>query len=201
MLFKENGHRSVDIGCDGSRCPDYNIVVPPEIIGSGDIQVGIMAEAPYVNESEIGRPLVGSSGQELREYFDLDYCTYYIFNTLMCLTYRDGETRKPSQMEYDEYHDRFAKCEMFREQVLDLLDDGSVVIAFGKFAIAGLFGDFKRKASITPVFLDWKDKTFIAYGCLHPAYMLYRPSARVDFEAILEASGMFKLPEEENIVS
>lgn len=194
--MKKGDFHTIKIACDGTRCPDNNYVVHPEIIGNGDIQVGIWGEAPFVDEVAEERPFIGSSGSILRDnYFDLESCTYCIFNTVSCLTYRDGETRKPSQMDYDEYQLRFVKCRPFREQMLDMLEDGSVVVVFGRFAIAGLFDDPAKKASVYPEFIEHKGKTFISYACYHPAYILYRPSALTVFDDILAASGVFRRPE------
>lgn len=185
-------YTDIEIECDGSRCPENNSVVYPEIVGIGEMKVGVLGEAPYIEEEALGRPFVGPSGQVLREYFDLDSCTYYIFNTVSCLTYVNGEPLKPSKMTPEQYEHRHTMCRPFREQILDTLDDGSVIVACGKFAIHALFGDWKKKASTVPDFLEYKGKTFIVYSIYHPAYPLYRPSARVAFEELIEATGVFK---------
>lgn len=182
----------VEIDCDGSRCSMVNVVVYPEIIGNGEISVGVLGEAPFIEEEIQGCPFIGPSGQLIRSYFDLEECTYYIFNTLSCLTYDDGETLKPSKMTKEEYENRFAMCEPLRNEILDLLEDGSVIIALGKFAIHALFKDWTKKASVFPDFLEYEGKTFIVYCVYHPAYLLYRPSARGKFEEMLQASGVFK---------
>ena len=186
---------SVEIACDGSWCSAHNEVVRPEVVGWGETKVGLLGEAPYVDEVMLGHPFVGSSGNVLRELLDLESFTYYIFNTLSCLTYVDGEPTKPSQMSKEEYEERLAKCEVNRNQILDLLDDGSVIVAFGKFAIHALFGDWKKRASDTPDFLEHEGKTFIVYSVYHPAYVLYRPSARERFDELLIATGVFDFGE------
>jgi uracil-DNA glycosylase family 4 len=169
---------TIDIPCDGTWCINYNAIVKPEIVGTGNIKVGLLGEAPYLEEEMLGHPFVGPAGNVLREYLDLESFTYYIFNTLSCLTYVDGEPVKPSQMTQAEYETRFTMCGQNRNLILDMLDDGSVIVAFGKFAIYALFGDWKKKASDVPDFLEYNGKTFIVYSVLHPAYPLYRPSAK-----------------------
>lgn len=189
----EISYYSIKIDCDGNRCPNENQVVYPEVIGSGDIQVGILGEAPYLDECEFNRPFIGPSGQIIREYLDLESCTYYIFNSVSCLTYREGETLKPSKMSPEEYEARFTACRPFRQQILNLLDDGSVIVALGKFAIHAMFGDWSKKASTIPDFLEIEGKTYIVYSVYHPAYPLYRPSAYDKFEELLEATGVLKV--------
>lgn len=195
MQLNEEGCLSaaIEIDCNGKRCSMVNSVVYPEIIGNGDLTVGVLGEAPYIEEEMKGRPFIGPSGQLIRSYFDLESCTYYIFNTLSCLTYDNGEPLKPSKMSPEEYESRFAKCEPFRNEILDLLEDGSVLVALGKFAIHTLFGNWKKSASMFPDFVEYDGKTFIVYCLYHPAYLLYRPSARGKFEEMLKATGVFKM--------
>lgn len=181
---------SVPIKCDGLLCPAKNTVVYPEIVGNGSIKVGILGEAPYKEEVAYGEPFIGESGQLLRQYFDLDECTYFIFNTVNCMTIRNSVVIKPSEMGYDEFKGRFAMCRPFREQIMDLLDNGSVIMAFGRFAQQALFAD-KMDPSDVPIFYDYKKKMLLAYSNYHPAYVLYRPSYKVQFEDILTASGVF----------
>jgi DNA polymerase len=193
MEWREAEYQRVEIECDGSRCPEHNVVVYPEIIGTGEIKVGLLGEAPFIEEEIQKRPFVGSSGQIIREYLDLESCTYYIFNSVSCLTYREGETLKPSKMGPEEYEARLTACRPFRQQVLDLLDDGSVIVALGKFAIHAMFGDWSKRASTVPDFLEIEGKTYIVYSVYHPAYPLYRPSAYDKFEELLEATGVLKV--------
>ena len=195
MQWRKAEYQLVEIECDGSRCSECNVVVHPEIIGTGDIKVGLLGEAPFIEEEIQGRPFIGPSGQLIREYLDLESCTYHIFNSVSCLTYRDGETLKPSKMSPEEYKIRFAACRSFREQILDLLDDGSVLVALGKFAIHALFDDWNKRASTVPEFLEIKGKTYIVYCVYHPAYLLYRPSAQDKFDELLAATNVFNMGE------
>ena len=98
---------------------------------------------------------------------------------------------KPSEMAKEDFDARFTMCEPYRKRMLDMLDDGSVIVAFGKFAIYALFGDWKKKASMVPDFLEYNGKTFIVYSVYHPAYVLYRQSAREPFNEMLKATGVF----------
>lgn len=186
---------SLEIDCDGTRCPAFNVVIHPEVVGFGDTKVGLLGEAPYLEEEMLEHPFVGPSGQVLREILDLNSFTYYIFNTLSCLTYVDGEPVKPSEMAKEDFDVRFTMCEPYRERILDMLDDGSVIVAFGKFAIYALFGDWKKKASMVPDFLEHNGKTFIVYSVYHPAYPLRRPSAQSMFDAMLKETGVFMFGE------
>jgi uracil-DNA glycosylase len=95
-------------------------------------------------------------------------------------------------MEKEDFKERFTECKPFREQVLDLLDTGSVIMAFGRFAQLSIFGMIKEIGPV-PDFINYKGKTFAAYSNYHPAYILYKKSATSVFENILKASGVFKV--------
>lgn len=84
-------------------------------------------------------------------------------------------------------------CRLFRIQILDLLDAGSVLVALGRFAIHVLFDNWNKKASMVPEFLGFEGKTYIVYCIYHPVYLLYRPSAHDKFEELLEATNIFKI--------
>jgi uracil-DNA glycosylase family 4 len=201
MPLRSDGEpREIEIRCDGTKCQKINSVVLPEIVGFGNITVGIIGEAPYVDEvnykdadgNSHPRPFVGSSGMLLREYFDYDRYTYHIVNSVNCLTYEYETTLKPSEMPVGEQTKRLENCRPFVEQVLGLLNDGSVIMTLGVFARRALFNE---KLSVSPFPYEWSlgDKTFYVFVNHHPAYTLYRGSARQEFEDILEASGVFKM--------
>jgi len=84
-------------------------------------------------------------------------------------------------------------CRSFRKQILNLLDDGSVLVALGEFAIHVLFDDWNRNASTIPEFLEFEGKTYIVYCVYHPAYLLCKPSAHDEFEELFEAMNAFKI--------
>lgn len=42
MRWRKAEHQLVELECDGSRCPEHNVVVYPEIIGTGEIKVGVL---------------------------------------------------------------------------------------------------------------------------------------------------------------
>lgn len=196
MPLRSDGEpREIEIRCDGTKCHKKNIVVLPEIVGFGNITVGIIGEAPYVDEVEFGRPFVGDSGLFLRKYFDYDKYTYHIVNSVNCLTYEYETTVKPSEMPSREQATRLDSCRPFVEQVLGLLNDGSVVMTLGVFARRALF-DEKLPVSTFPRVLRVSDKKFYVFINHHPAYILYRGSAKQEFEDILEASSVFKLDKE-----
>lgn len=186
--------RSVDISCNGNRCPLKNVVVKPEIVGNGDITVGIVGEAPYLEEVKYGRPFIGRTGLFLRQYFDLEKYRYHIFNSILCLSY-DGEVPvKPSEMSQNDYELRIENCARYRNQMLDMLDDESVVMVFGKFAKIAMLG-YNSPNSVFPLshFDMLMQKTFYMFLNYHPTYTFYRPSSKGVFEDILIASGVFKV--------
>lgn len=192
MLLKNEGEpRGIEIRCKGAKCHKKNIVVNPEIVGFGDITVGIIGEAPYKDEAEEGRPFVGRSGMVLREYFDFDEYTYHIVNSINCLTYEYGTTIKPSEMTVRQRMNRVESCRPFVKQVFEYLDDGSVIMSLGVFAKLSLFNE---KVRVSPFPREYKigEKTFYIFVNHHPAYLIYNQSARGEFEEILEASGVFK---------
>jgi len=191
--------RSVDIDCEGNRCLLKNVVVKPEIVGNGVITVGIIGEAPYTEEVKYGRPFIGRTGLFLRQYFDLDKYRYHIFNSVMCLSYDEDVPIKPSEMSQSDYELRMKKCSRYRDQVLDLLDDESVVMVFGRFAKLAMFGDASTPNSVFPIshFDMLMQKTFYMFSNYHPAHILYRPSSKGVFDDIMTASGVFKMPNRE----
>lgn len=189
-LREENEPREIEIRCKGDKCHRINAVVSPEIIGSGNITVGIVGEAPYIDEVEAKRPFVGRSGRLLREYFDYDLYTYYIVNSINCLTYEYDTTIKPSEMTTFEKKKRLDNCRTFVHQVLDQLEDGSVVMALGVFARLSLFGE-KVPVSVFPRVFETENKTLNVFINHHPAYLIYNNSAIQEFEDILFASGVF----------
>jgi uracil-DNA glycosylase family 4 len=180
----------IKIDCDGTRCEHCNKVVNPEKVGYGNIAVGLVGEAPFKEEVELGRPFVGNSGLQLRKYLDLDNYVYFIMNSVNCLTYVDENILKPSDMVLDVYEERKEMCRQFRERVLDLLDDRSVIMLFGRFAKLAMLGA-NIPNSPFPRELKYKDKIFYVFTNYHPAYLLYRPSSREVFEDILDSSGVF----------
>ena len=187
--------RGVDIDCEGSKCPLKNVVVKPEIVGNGAITVGIIGEAPYTEEVEYGRPFIGRTGLFLRQYFDLERYRYHIFNSIMCLSY-DGEVPiKPSEMKQDAYELRIKNCSRYRDQMLALLDDESVIMVFGRFAKIAMLG-YNSPNSVFPIshFDMFKQKTFYMFLNYHPTYTFYRPSSKEAFDDIMTASGVFKVP-------
>ena len=200
MRLSEDGEpRSIEIRCKGDKCHKINSVVEPEIVGYGDITVGIVGEAPYKDEVDYRdadgdihpRPFVGNSGVLLRQYFDYDKYTYYIVNSINCLTYEYETTVKPSEMTVRERTQRLMACKPFVDQVLNLLDDGSVIVTLGVFARLSLFGD-KVSVSVFPREYGLGDKRFFVFVNHHPSYLLHKPSMVTEFEEILEASGVFK---------
>ncbi len=84
-------------------------------------------------------------------------------------------------------------CRLFRIQILDLLDDGGVLVALGRFAIHVLFDDWNKNAFTAPEFLEFEGKTYIVSCVSYHAYLLYRPSAHDKFEGLLEAMNVFKI--------
>ena len=109
------------------------------------------------------------------------------------MTQKEGETLKPSKMSPEEFKARFTACRPSRKQILDLLDDGSVLVALGKFAIHVSFDDWKKNASTLPEFLGFEGKTYIVSCACHPVYLLYRPSAHDKFEELQEATNVLKI--------
>jgi uracil-DNA glycosylase len=109
------------------------------------------------------------------------------------LIHKEGETLKPSKMSPEEYDARFTACKPFRNQILDLLDDGSVLVALSKFAIHALFDDRNKKASTVPEFLEFEGKTYMDYCVYHPAYLLYRPLVHDKLGELLEVTNAFKI--------
>jgi len=191
MLLRNEGEpRSIEIRCTGNKCHKINSVVNPEIVGFGDVTVGIIGEAPYVDEVEEKRPFVGRSGMVLREYFDFEQYTYHIVNSINCLTYEYGTTVKPSEMTIRERMQRLEACRPFVNEIFDYLDDGSVIMALGVFARLSLFNE-KVKVSPFPLEYEVGEKTFYVFVNHHPAYLIYNQSARGEFEDVLEASGVF----------
>jgi len=91
--------------------------------------------------------------------------------------HKEGQTLKPSRMSPEEYDAMFIACRLFRKQVLDLLDDWSVLVALGKFAIHALFDDRNKNGSTVSEFLEFKGKTYMANCVYYHAYLLYRPLA------------------------
>jgi uracil-DNA glycosylase len=102
------------------------------------------------------------------------------------LIYKEGETLKPSRMSPEEYDAMFTACRLFRKQVLDLLDDGSVLVALGKFAIHALFVDRNKNPSTVPEFLEFEGKTYMVYCVYYHAYLLHRPLAHDKLREELE---------------
>lgn len=91
--------------------------------------------------------------------------------------HKEGETLKPSRMSPEEYDAMFIACRLFRKQVLDLLDDWSVLVALSKFAIHALFDDRNKNGSTVPEFLEFEGKTYMVNCVYYHAYLLYRPLA------------------------
>ncbi len=84
-------------------------------------------------------------------------------------------------------------CRLFRIQILDLLDAGSVLVALGRFTIHVLFDDWNKKTFTVPEFLEFEGKIYIVSCVYYHAYLLYRPSAHDKFEGLLEAMNVFKI--------
>ena len=112
--------------------------------------------------------------------------SYHIFNVLSCLIHKEGETLKPCRMSPEEYDAMFTACRLFRKQVLDLSDDGSVLIALGKSAIHALFDDRNKNAFTIPEFLEFEGKTYMVNCAYYHAYLLYRPLAHDKLREWLE---------------
>lgn len=202
MLLKSEGEpRSIEIRCTGNKCHKINAVVNPEIVGLGKTTVGIIGEAPYVDEVAYddgnikGRPFVGRSGMMLREYFDYEKYTYHIVNSINCLTYEYETTVKPSEMTVRERMQRIEACRPFVNEIFDYLDNGSVIMALGVFARLSLFNE---KVGVSPFPKEYKigEKKFYVFVNHHPAYLIYNQSVKGEFEDILEASGVFKIADE-----
>ena len=68
-------------------------------------------------------------------------------------------------MSPEEYDAMLTACRPFKKQILDLLDDGSVLVALGKFAIHALIDDRNRTHSRFQSFWNSKAKLtwFIVY--------------------------------------
>ena len=80
-------------------------------------------------------------------------------------------------MSPEEYDAMLTACRPFKKQILDLLDDGSVLVALGKFAIHALIDDRNKNAFTILEFLEFEGKTYMVYCVYYHAYLLYRPLA------------------------
>lgn len=180
MILRLDEHTLMPVPCDGAKC---NVIgmVPTEIYGSGDILIGIVGEAPYKDEVALNRPFIGRAGRLLRSYMDIKNFRYVISNSVQCMP--DTIDNKPTTRMID-------NCRPVLVEILDLLPEDSVVMSLGTYAQLALFGK-RVSVSTEPYRLKFGDKIFRVYVNYHPMAMVYRPSLRGDFEAILRASGGF----------
>lgn len=194
-MLKDGDPRSLDVDCEGDRCPRKNIVVGPELVGFGDEVVGLLGEAPYEDEVKYGRPFIGRSGMVLRKYLDLQKYKYVIFNSIQCLSRKEYDIAvKPSDMGTREVSERLSNCTSIREAMLSLLPDEGTLMLLGNYARRAIFFDYvKYKPSTEPYGILHAGKFISVYVNYHPAYTIYRGSKITDFEEILRASGKFKL--------
>jgi len=179
-------YKSIPISCDGTTCGAQYDVVPAEIVGKGLEMVFIIGEAPYTEEVEQGRPFIGKTGKILRRYFDLENYQYVLFNSIMCKPY-DTVKSKPTS-------DLIMACTPFRNEVLENMVKGDILICLGRFAQEAIFGTYKDWSEI-PYFIKHPTKGFSVpvYVTYHPMATQYQRANLEKFEEILRATGVFKI--------
>jgi len=179
-------YTSLPISCDGTTCGAHYDVVPAEIVGKGLEMVFIMGEAPYKDEVAQGRPFIGRTGDILRKYFDLENYQYVLFNSIMCKPY-DTVKSKPTS-------DLIIACAQFRNEVLEKMVKGDILVCLGRFAQEAVFGTYKEWSEI-PYFIKHPTKGFSVpvYVNFHPMATQYQRDKKERFEEILRATGVFKV--------
>lgn len=160
-------HKSID-GCQ--KCPLFqnnHFYVPG--MGSQQVDIMIIGEAPGKKEDATGLPFVGASGKFLDVLLGsigLSRESIYITNVVKC---RPPENRDPAPMEIE-------ACEGYLEAQIRLINP-KIIITLGRFSmgkflpgvkISEVHGQMHRRA------LDGK----IIFPCYHPAAALYNGSMR-----------------------
>jgi uracil-DNA glycosylase family 4 len=178
--------RKIRISCDGTECGSKYPVVPAEIVGKGIEMVFIIGEAPYNDEVTEGRPFIGKAGKILRKYLAVDQYQYVLFNSIMC---------KPTDTPKSKPTDNLIKgCEPHRNEILDRMGKGEILICFGKYAQLAVFGEHKAFSDI-PYFIKHPTKGFSVpvYCAPHPMAMVYNRDMEDKFKSVLKAAGVFKI--------
>lgn len=179
-------HKKIPIICDGTLCGKNYETVPAELVGTGFEMVVCLGEAPFKDEVLAQRPFIGKAGNFLRKYFALDNYQYLLMNSIMCKPY-DTAKNKPTD-------ELIAACSSVRNNVLDLMVEGDIVVLFGRYAQTAMFGKYVKFDTI-PYIVEHPTKGFEmeVFAELHPMAPQYNRSVLTQFEDILKATGKFKI--------
>ena len=184
--MKGRRYKSVPLICDGTLCGHDYETCPSELIGNGVELVVILGEAPYRDEIAKQRPFIGKTGRILDQYLNLDYYKYLIMNSIMCKPH-DTKKNKPTE-------ELIKNCRPVREDLMRMMEDGDIIVAFGRFAQLAIFGQHMDFSEV-PYFIEHPTKGFEipVWVCFHPMAPQYNPSLQDRFEDILRATGKFKI--------
>lgn len=165
-----------------SRCKLSSLRQPSEIVcvpGYGDwnSKAMILGEAPGANEAISGEPFIGRAGKVLDRALELSGITrdeVFITNTVKC---RPPKNRNPEESEEE-------ACRFYLDKEIQIIKP-VIIMALGNHALRAITG----KTGITQIAGRMLDSIVFeevkVVPNYHPAYILYQPSLRGQFETIV----------------